>query len=79
MDKVVVFQGSTKTGKEIVIRYPEINDLSEMLRYINELSSERTFVTFQGEKITKEDEKRYLEKKIKAIENKKAVSLLAFN
>lgn len=74
----IVYQGKTKTGKEIIIRYPEISDLDEMLKYINELSDEKTFVRYQGEYETLESETKYLKSRLEAIENKRAVHLLAF-
>ena len=40
----------------MVIRYPKWEDLEELTRYINKLSSEDTFVTFSGEEIKKEEE-----------------------
>jgi ribosomal protein S18 acetylase RimI-like enzyme len=72
----IVFQGKTKTGKEIIIRYPEISDLDEMLKYINKLSDEKTFIRYQGEHETLESEIKYLKSSLKAIENKKAVHLI---
>lgn len=75
----IIYQGKTKTGKEIIVRYPEINDLDEMLKYINELSEEKTFVRFQGEEITFEDEAKYLKSQLQKIKNKKTVQLLVFN
>lgn len=74
----IIYQETTKSGKEILIRYPEISDLDEMLRYINELSDEKTFIRYQGEHETFESEKKYLEGRLEAIKNKKAVHLLAF-
>jgi ribosomal protein S18 acetylase RimI-like enzyme len=73
-----IYQGTTKTGKEINIRYPEISDLDEMLSYINELSDEKTFVRYQGEHETLESETSYLKSRLEAIKNKKAVHLLVF-
>lgn len=74
----IAYQGKTKTGKEIIIRYSEISDLDEMLRYINELSDEKIFVRYQGEHETLESETKYLKSRLEAIENKRAVHLLAF-
>jgi len=50
----------SKKGKEMVIRYPKWEDLEELTRYINKLSSEDTFVTFSGEEIKKEEEAKVL-------------------
>lgn len=74
----IVYQSKTKSGKEIVIRYPEIGDEKEMCRYINELSREKTFVRFQGEEISLKDETEYLKSQIEKINEKKAITLLVF-
>ncbi len=50
----------TKKGKEIIIRYLKWEDLDELTRYINKISSEDTFITFSGEKISKEEEGKTL-------------------
>lgn len=75
----IVYQGKTKTGKEILVRYPEEGDVNEMLRFVNELSDERTFIRYQGEHETLESEKKYLDGKLKAIANKRSVYLLVFS
>ena len=75
----IIYQDKTKTGKEILIRYPETGDLEEMLNFINELSDERTFIRYQGEHETLESEKKYLESRLEEISNKKAVHLLVFH
>lgn len=75
----IVFQGKTKTGKEIVVRYPQIGDEKEMWRYINELSKEKTFVRFQGEEIILEDEIKYVKDQLNLIDQKKSVKLLVFS
>ena len=74
----IIYQGKTKTGKEIVVRYPKMGDLKEMLAFINNLSDERTFVRYQGEHETVVSEKKYLKGRLEAIKDKKAVHLLVF-
>lgn len=74
----IVYQGKTKSGKDILVRYPEMKDLEKLLYFINELSDERTFITYQGEHETKESEGKWLVDQLKEIENKKTVYLLAF-
>lgn len=74
----VVFQGKTKTGKEITVRYPRMSDLKKLLDYINTLSDEKTFISYQGEHETLESERKHLKKRLEDIENKKVVYLLAF-
>jgi ribosomal protein S18 acetylase RimI-like enzyme len=74
----IVFEGKTKIGKEIIIRYPRLGDHQEMQRYINELSKEKTFIRFQGEEISLEEELKYLDGQLERIKQKTAVKLLAF-
>ena len=71
----IVYQGKTKKGLDITIRYPQLGDQQEMCRYINELSQEKTFVRFQGETISLENEADYLSEQLKRIEDKKAITL----
>ena len=77
--ETIVYRGKTKKGKDIIVRYPTIEDLPELLRYINELSREQTFIRFQGELLTEEEEKKYLADFIKKIQKGEGVKLLAFH
>ena len=61
-----------------MIRYPLRWDAETMCRYMNALSSEKTYIRFQGEKVTLEEEKRFLRLQMKRISNKVAVQLFAF-
>lgn len=78
MEDKIIFQTTTKTGQELVIRYPKISDLESMTKFINEISSERTFMIFQGEQQTLEEERKFLESKIEKIKNNQDVFLIAF-
>lgn len=73
----IVFKGQTTDGTTYLIRYPKRTDLLELLRYINELSKEKTFISFQGEEITLEEERKFLNDSIKLINNKKGILFLA--
>lgn len=75
MEGKVVRQGQSKTGTSYVIRYPKANDAESAWRYINRLSQEKTFIRFQGEQISFEDEKKYIVNKLKEIEEKKGIIL----
>ena len=75
----VNYQGKTKKGLDIIVRYPKEGDEQEMCRYINELSLEKTFVRFQGEVISLENEANYLSIQLKRIKDKKAISLFVFH
>jgi ribosomal protein S18 acetylase RimI-like enzyme len=74
----IIYKGKTRIGKEITIRNAVLSDVTEMLRFINELSDEQTFITYQGEHETLESETKYLKDKLKAIKDKKSVQLLVF-
>ena len=62
MEGMVVQEGASKTGTPYIIRYPKSDDAEGVWKYINRLSKEVTFVTFQGEEIS-------LEKEIEAVDN----------
>lgn len=72
-----IFQGKTKTGKELIIRRVIAEDLEKLLDYINTLSKEQTFIRFQGEQMTLEEEKKYLDDFLKKQNSGKAIKLLA--
>ncbi|HNY04523.1 MAG TPA: GNAT family protein [Candidatus Woesebacteria bacterium] len=74
----IIYRGFTKTGQKLIIRYPESRDLLQVWRYFNKISAEKTFITYQGEKVSKKDEASWLDKNIKAILQKKSVYLFVF-
>jgi len=78
MDTKIVFKGKTETGIEILVRYPESTDAQIMTDYINTLSDERTFITYQGEHETLESETAFLNSILERIKNNKSVMLLVF-
>jgi ribosomal protein S18 acetylase RimI-like enzyme len=75
----VVYQSKTKTGKEIVIRYPCQSDALMMQKYINELSKEQTFIRFQGEQLTLQEETDFLTKELEKINKHASVYLLVMH
>jgi len=75
----IVFEGKTDKGKNMLIRYPKIGDEHALVEYINSLSKEQTFIRLQGEKLTLEDEKKWLETQIEKIKNGQSVQLLVFS
>jgi len=79
LQKIIIFQGKTKKGKELIIRHVIAEDLEKLLEYINTLSKEKTFIRFQGEQLTREEEKKYLDDFLKKQKMGKAIKLLAFN
>jgi len=75
----IVYQGKTKKGKDILVRYPEMGDLEKLLNFINEISDERTFIRYQGEHETRKSEEKWLKGRLEEIDKKKTVHLLAFS
>lgn len=78
MDNKIIFEGQTKDGKKYLIRYPQGGDAQAMTDYINALSKERTFIRYQGEEITLEDEAKYLQRQLEKIEQKLTIQLLVY-
>lgn len=76
MEGKVVFKGCTKDGREYLIRYPQSGDAPAMAEYINTLSQEKTFVRYQGEKISLESEEKYLKGQLEKIQKNQTVQLL---
>lgn len=74
----VVYKGLSKKGKEILVRYIQDGDAECMCDYINVLSEERTYISFQGNKMSLAEEKKYLKEQLKKLKNKKTVQLLVF-
>lgn len=63
---------------DVTVRYPEEGDAYSMWKYINTISQEKTYITWQGEKISLKSENEYLQKQLKAFKDKKSVQLLLF-
>jgi len=74
----IISQSITKSGKTVSFRYPTIDDVEILKNYINKISLEKTFISFQGEQQTFEEEKKWLESKLENMKNKKSVIVLAF-
>ena len=74
----IIHRGKTKKGKVFIVRYPVMGDLKKLLDYFNTISKEQTFIRFQGEQLTLDEEKKYLESLLEKIEKKEAVKLFAF-
>lgn len=74
----IVFTGNTLKGNNVLIRYPTKDDARIMCDYINTLSEEKTFITYQGEEINLEYETKYLNDQLEKIKKHTAVQLLVF-
>ncbi len=75
----IIFEGKPEKGIPVIIRYPQESDLQGLLSYINTLSKERTFIRFQGEEITLEEEKEYVVKIIKHVKTNTGVHLFVLS
>ena len=73
----VIFEGQTAKGLAVQLRYPVRDDLKALWEYINKLSQERTFLLFQGEEISYDDETAWLNNQLDQIARKQSVMLLA--
>lgn len=62
----------------ILVRYPEISDIKVMCDYINTLSKEKTYITWQGEEIKLKDEEKYLKSQLEKFKKSQSVQLLLF-
>lgn len=78
IEGTVVFKG-THNGIDIVIRHVQRNDVEKLLDFMNIISNEKTYITFQGEQMSIEEESRYVEDFIQKAENHRAVKLLVFH
>lgn len=67
----------SKTGTEITLRYPTLDDAAILMEYINLISQERTYITYQGEHVTLEEETAYVKKLLDSFANHTGVYLLA--
>ncbi len=72
----LVFRGKTKKGLPVEIRSVCMADVRPMHAYINELSRERTFITYQGEKVSLAEERAFIKGQLKKIREKKEVQLM---
>ncbi len=69
---------SQHNGEKIVIRYLDKGDSHSLMNYINELSREKTYIRYQGEQTSFEEEVSYIESQLKKIMNGTCVVLLLF-
>lgn len=67
-----------KNGQEIILRPPETGDIDELLRYVNVLSQEDTFITMSGEIMTREQEEENLKSWLQEMVEGNRIHLLAF-
>ena len=73
----VVARHQTPKG-EVVFRYPLPTDAPAALAFINALSAEQTFVLFQGEQLTLEQEQAWVDDRLRGLAEGRGVAILAF-
>jgi cysteine desulfurase/selenocysteine lyase len=69
----VVYERVSKKGRKFIIRYPRKGDLNELHKYINSLSLEKTFISFQGERVTLSEERNYLSDQLRRMKSKRGI------
>jgi len=72
----IVSTFQTSSG-EILILYPRSGDAPALLEYINAVSREQTFISFQGEQLTLEQEEAWLRDRLAEIASGTNVTLAA--
>lgn len=64
--------------RKVAIRHMDKDDAEPMREYINKLSKEKTFITFQGEELTIDEEQEHVEATMKKMDKGTYVKLLLF-
>lgn len=72
----IVYRGISDKGNSFILRYPKLEDLHDLWEYINKISAEQTFILFQGEQLTIEEEKEWLEGQLKKLEEGRGIQLV---
>ncbi len=67
-----------RNGETAIFRSPQGEHIEEIERYANQLSQEDTYVVMAGEKVTRDEEKRYLEQVLLEIENGNRIHVFVF-
>ncbi len=75
----IVFQGQSGKGKQIIVRYPQKDDLRLMWEYINTISKERTYLSLQGEEVSLDEEETFLNSLLERIAKNLSVYLLVLS
>jgi RimJ/RimL family protein N-acetyltransferase len=67
---------STKSNKEAVLRIMDYDDVNKLYSYINKLSAERTYIVYNGEKVTLAEEKKFVTTSLEKMEKGDKVPLV---
>lgn len=74
----IIFEGKSKNGQDFLIRYVKHGDAQAMTDYMNILSSERTFIRYQGEQLSLKKEEEYVLSQIDKVQKGRCIELLVF-
>jgi len=66
-----------KSGKEITIRSLQSSDGAKLFVFFTKISNEKTFILWQGQKVTLEDEIKFAKNSAKEIKENKRIHLVA--
>ncbi len=72
-----IIERATISGVEFTFRHPKKTDLNQLCDYINILSQERTFIRFQGEQVSLDQEQEYLNQLLRKVKQNEILSILA--
>lgn len=64
--------------EKAIIRRTRASDLKELHKFANELSAEKTYITYQGEKVSLKEERDFVDGNIKRMKDKTGIYLLLF-
>lgn len=66
----------TKSGQTATLRILRKSDTSELLKYINQLSAEDTYVAYSGEQLNLEEEEKFVESSLDKFEKGDAIPIV---
>lgn len=75
----VIKQYQLHSQKELTLRYPQQSDVQALMTYINDLSQEKTFISYQGQQMTLEEEEKYLQGLLHKMKKQNKQSILALD
>lgn len=79
MEGKIIYQGTSLKGIPFLIRCPKVGDAGQMMHYLQALSDEKTFIRFQGEKISLQQEEEFLTEQLQKIAENQTIYLLCFS
>ncbi len=75
----IIFEGHTRSGLAVTLRYPHQDDTYALWEFINTLSQEQTYILIQGVEISLESEQHYVQRMLEHIAAGQLVQILAFS